>query len=85
VYSNSATSTNVIEYAELIVSTLVKHLDEEKDCQHCKILLDKIFQKVNSGKAQNRTESNIVHSLLNDTTREFNDSDRTRVLQNCEH
>ncbi|HKQ21419.1 MAG TPA: hypothetical protein VJS91_05230 [Nitrososphaeraceae archaeon] len=84
-YSNPATSTNAIEYAELIVSTLVKHLDDEKDCQHCKILLDRIFRKINNGKTQNLTESNIVHSLLNDTTGEFKDSDRTRVLQDCEH
>jgi hypothetical protein len=85
VYSNSATPSNAVEYAELIVSTIVKHLDDEKDCQHCKKLLERVFRKVNYGNAQNRSEPNIVHSLLNDTAREFNDSDRTRVLQDCEH
>lgn len=79
-HSNPGTSTNVIEYAELIVNALVKHLEDEKNCQHCKKLLDRIFQKVNYVKTQSRTDSNNVHSLLNDTTREFNDSDRIRVL-----
>jgi hypothetical protein len=74
----------VIERAELIVSTLVKHLDDEKDCQHCKILLDRIFRKVNSSESENRIESKIQPILLNDTSREFNDSDSIHVLQDCE-
>lgn len=84
-YSNSATSSDAIERAELIVSTLVRHLDDEKDCQHCKILLDRIFRKVDFREREYRIESRIQPCLLNDTSRESNDSDSTHVLQDCEH
>jgi hypothetical protein len=33
-----------IERAELIVDTILKHLDNNKDCEHCKNLLSEVFQ-----------------------------------------
>jgi hypothetical protein len=33
-----------IERAEKIVSTILKHLDNNKDCEHCKSLLSEVFE-----------------------------------------
>jgi hypothetical protein len=33
-----------IERAELIVNTILKHLDNNKDCEHCKKLLSEAFE-----------------------------------------
>jgi len=37
-------SNKTIERAEKIISTILKHLDNEKDCQHCKFLLSEVFE-----------------------------------------
>lgn len=75
----------MIEYAELIVSTFVKHLDDERDCHHCKIILDQIFKKGSHIETETRIKSKIPPSLLNDTSTEFDDSDSSCVLQDREH
>jgi hypothetical protein len=33
-----------IERAELIVHTILRHLDNNKDCEHCKSLLSEVFE-----------------------------------------
>jgi hypothetical protein len=42
-YSEKVTAINTIDRAEMIITALLEHLDDDKDCPHCKHLLENIF------------------------------------------
>ena len=43
-YSEKVTSNNkTIERAEIIVKAILKHLDNDGGCEHCKSLIEEVF------------------------------------------
>lgn len=38
------TTNSTIERAQLVIEIILRHLDNEKDCQHCKALLSEVFE-----------------------------------------
>jgi hypothetical protein len=43
-FSEKVTTNRTIERAELIINSILKHLDNDKDCQHCRALLEEAFE-----------------------------------------
>jgi hypothetical protein len=43
-YTEKVSTNSTIERAQLVIDTILRHLDNEKDCQHCKALLREVFE-----------------------------------------